>query len=589
MFWMNSNDSSSDNICFPAGGYALSRSILIAGLGLVFILLYAGLAHAGPQQDYLNARADFYTLMKSNSKQQYRHNWDKVLTPLHDFVKDHPQHSKTPSAYYLLGKAYTRLSEISHLRSDLEQAVSMFTHLEQNFPRSSLADDAMFLRAQLYSERYSDSRRAGQIYVNLIGRYPDGDMRDAAERFLEKSEYSRTEVQRKSGSQQNNSAADNAMTDVRYSIDPKRVRVVIETTAKAGFNAESLSSPARLYVDVSGVDSGAGLADQYSIERNDSVVEAIRLGYSNGDTRVVCDLKTSADYNIFTLDNPARIVMDISNKSSAEISSDSMDIREAPRAAEDHVDTLLANAADGHVDMVTLPPKKSSSRRLRIVVDAGHGGKDPGAVGANNLYEKDITLALSKRLARVLRNRLDCDVHLTRTEDVYLALQQRTAIANRVGADVFISVHANASENKKVRGTETFFLNFSKNDKAVEVAARENNMSLREVGDLELILFDLMANSKINESSRLATEVQTSMISQLRQRFSSIRDLGVRQGPFYVLLGADMPSILVEAAFISNDHDAKMLLSRKFQETTVEGIARGVKAYLRGQNMVAEN
>ncbi|MFO7832244.1 MAG: N-acetylmuramoyl-L-alanine amidase [Desulfuromonadaceae bacterium] len=555
----------------------------------MFILLYAGLAHAGPQQDYLNARADFYTLMKSNAKQQYRHNWDNVLTPLHDFVKAYPQHSKTPSAYYLLGKAYTRLSEISHLRSDLEQAVSMFTHLEQNFPRSSLADDAMFLRAQLYSERYSDSRRAGQICENLIGRYPDGDMRDAAERFLEESDYSRTQVQRKSGSRQNNSVADNAMTDVRYSIDPKRVRVVIETTAKTGFDAASLNSPARLYVDIPGVDGGDDLADRYSIERNDSVVETIRLGHSNGDTRVVCDLKRSADYNIFTLDDPARIVMDISNNSSAEISSDSREIREAPRAAEDHVDTLLANAADGHVDMVTLPPKKSSSRRLRIVVDAGHGGKDPGAVGANNLYEKDITLALSKRLARVLRQSLDCDVHLTRTEDVYLTLQQRTAIANRVGADVFISVHANASENKKVRGTETYFLNFSKNDKAVEVAARENNMSLREVGDLELILFDLMANSKINESSRLATEVQTSMISQLQQRFSSIRDLGVRQGPFYVLLGADMPSILVEAAFISNAQDAKLLLDRKFQETTVQGIARGVKAYLRGQNMVAEN
>ncbi|MFN2257018.1 MAG: N-acetylmuramoyl-L-alanine amidase, partial [Desulfuromonadaceae bacterium] len=181
------------------------------------------------------------------------------------------------------------------------------------------------------------------------------------------------------------------------------------------------------------------------------------------------------------------------------------------------------------------------------------------------------------------------DVHLTRTEDVYLSLQQRTAIANRHGADVFISVHANASEDRRVRGTETFFLNFSKNEKAVEVAARENNMSLQEVGDLELILFDLMANSKINESSRLATEVQTSMIKRLNQRFSSIRDLGVRQGPFYVLLGADMPSILVEAAFISNSRDAKLLVNHKFQQTTAEGIARGVEAYLRGQNMVAEN
>jgi len=562
--------------------------LIIGALSLMFFLLHAVPVHAGPQQDYLNARADFYTLIKSNSKQQYRHNWDKVLTPLHDFVSDYPQHSKTPSAYYLLGKAYTRLSEISHLRSDIDQAMSMFNHLEQNFPRSSLADDAMLLRARLYHERYADPQRAAQLCVNLIGRYPGGDMRAAAERLLKQSGYSRTRLQDATTTPRSTTGADNVMADVRYSIDPERVRVVIETTAPARFNAESLRAPARVYVDIPGVVGEDGLADHYSIERNDSVVQNIRLGHSNGATRVVCDLKENADYNIFTLDNPARIVMDIANSSTPELKSATSELRTAPRAADDHVDTLLANAADSHVDMVTLPPK-TNNKRLCIVVDAGHGGRDPGAVGANNLYEKDITLALSKRLARVLRKHLDCDVHLTRNDDVYLTLQQRTAIANRVGADVFISVHANASENRKVRGTETFFLNFSKNDKAVEVAARENNMSLQEVGDLELILFDLMANSKINESSRLATEVQTSMISRLKQRFSSIRDLGVRQGPFHVLLGADMPSILVEAAFISNSSDAKLLLNREFQETTVEGIALGVKQYLHGQNMVAEN
>lgn len=587
MFWMNSNDSSPDELCFSTRITVSPYHTLLVTLGLVLVLLCAGIAHAGPQQDYLNARADFYTLMKSNAKQQYRHNWDKVLTPLHDFVSDYPQHPKTPSAYYLLGKAYTRLSEISHLRSDIDQAVSMFTHLEQSFPRSSLADDAMYLRAKLYSERYSDAQQTAQLCANLIRRYPDGDKCAAAKQLLKQSGYPVTRLQHKATTTRSATKSDNVVTDVRYSIDSERVRVVIETSAPARFNAESLKSPARVYVDIPDIDGGEGLADHYSIERNDSVVQNIRLGYRNGFSRVVCDLKENADYHVFTLDNPSRIVMDISNNSASVIKSDISEIRAAPRAAADHVDTLLANAA-GHADMVTLPPQKRN-KRLCIMVDAGHGGKDPGAVGANNLYEKDITLAMSKRLAKVLRKHLDCDVHLTRTKDVYLTLQQRTAMANRMGADVFISVHANASENKKVRGTETFFLNFSKNDKAVEVAARENNMSLQEVGDLELILFDLMANSKINESSRLATEVQASMISHLKQRFSSIRDLGVRQGPFHVLLGADMPSILVEAAFISNSTDAKLLLMNEFQETTAVGIARGVKSYLRGQDMVAEN
>jgi N-acetylmuramoyl-L-alanine amidase len=588
MFWMNSNDFLSHNLKMPVH---IRRTSVLFWLysALVFILLSSSNAYAGPQQDYLNARADFYTLLKSNEKQQYRHNWDKVLNPLQDFVNTYPKHAKTPAAYYLLGKAYTRLSEISHLRSDLEQAEAMFARLEQNFPRSSLADDAMLLRARLYQERYSAPAKAAQVCTNLLGRYPDGDMCSAAQKLLEQTGYTRSQLEREGKSPKPANTPGNALTDIRYSVERDKVRVVIETEAPARFEDASLKNPARVYVDIPGISHTGDLAQEYSVEHRDSVVQNIRLGHRQDTARIVCDLKRGTEYSIFTLDNPARIVMDIANSAAPNIKADTDEIREAPRAADDHVDTLLANAADGYVDMVTLPQQTRGNERLCIVVDPGHGGKDPGAVGANNLYEKDITLELSKRLAKVLRKHIDCDVHLTRTEDVYLTLQQRTAIANRKGADVFISVHANANVNKGAYGTETYFLNFSKNDKAVEVAARENDMSLREVGDLELILFDLMANSKINESSRLATDVQTSMINKLKQRFSKIRDLGVRQGPFYVLLGADMPSILVEAAFISNPREAKLLVNPRFQELTAEGIAQGVKAYLRGQNMVAGN
>lgn len=572
-----------------AGQTTAPMTARIVGLSLVLLLLCVALAQAAPQQEYLEARAELYTLLKSNTKQQYRHNWDKVLTPLHTFIETYPRHPKTPSAYFLLGKAYTRLAEISHLRSDLDRAVALFTKLEELFPRSSLADDAMYLRAKLYLERYADKKEAAQLCYRLVGRYPDGDMRPAAERLIEHCGYTHAELKRASSPAATLPAAGNFLTDIRHSITPERIRVVIETTNPSRFNTGSLNAPARIYVDIAGVKNPATLADRYSIEDSGSVLKTIRVGHDGAAARVVCDLAQDADYNVFTLDEPSRIVIDIVNSSVPVITAGHEELRAAPRSAKDHVDTLLAGAAAGYADMVSLPSKSSKNNRLCIVVDPGHGGKDPGAVGPNNLYEKDITLALGKRLAQVLRRQLDCDVHLTRSTDVYLTLRQRTAMANRLGADVFISVHVNASVNKSARGTETYFLNFSKNDKAVEVAARENNMSLQEVGDLELILFDLMANSKINESSRLATEVQNSMVNKLNKRFSGIRDLGVRQGPFHVLLGADMPSILVEAAFVSNPHDAKLLRNNDFHATAVEGIASGVKAYLRGQNMVAEN
>jgi N-acetylmuramoyl-L-alanine amidase len=448
----------------------------------------------------------------------------------------------------------------------------------------------MYLRAKLHLERFDDKREAAQLCHRLIGRYPDGDMRPAAERLIERCGYTLAELKRAPAPTVTApSAAGNFLTDIRHSVTPERIRVVIETTSTARFSAGSLTAPARIYVDIAGVKNHASLTDRYPIEHSGSVLKTVRIGHDGAAARVVCDLAQDAAYNVFTLDEPSRIVIDIANSSGPVVKAGHDELRAAPRAAKDHVDTLLAGAVAGHVDMVSFPAKNSKNKRLCIVVDPGHGGKDPGAVGPNNLYEKDVTLAMGKKLAQALRRHLDCDVHLTRSEDVYLTLQQRTAMANRLGADVFISVHVNASVNTSARGTETYFLNFSKNDKAVEVAARENNMSLQEVGDLELILFDLMANSKINESSRLATEVQNSMVSKLSKRFTGIRDLGVRQGPFHVLLGADMPSILVEAAFVSNPHDAKLLRNNDFHATAVEGIALGVKSYLRGQNMVATN
>ena len=155
--------------------------------------------------------------------------------------------------------------------------------------------------------------------------------------------------------------------------------------------------------------------------------------------------------------------------------------------------------------------------------------------------------------------------------------------------DRFISLHANASPSRKAYGIETYYLNFSKNDKAAALAARENGTSLKEVGDLELILFDLMANAKINESSRLAAEIQNSLVNVLSKNYSKVKDLGVRQGPFYVLLGATMPSVLVETAFISNKMEESRLLSDKYRDRTVAAISQGVRNYTRSLKMMASN
>lgn len=236
------------------------------------------------------------------------------------------------------------------------------------------------------------------------------------------------------------------------------------------------------------------------------------------------------------------------------------------------------------------PPGRSSmpsfARQLgldvrRIVIDPGHGGKDKGASGPNRVYEKDLTLSIARELKKVIQQRTKCEVFLTRTDDRFLSLEDRTAYANAQKADLFISIHTNAHEDKTRRGTETYFLNLAKDKESARVAALENASSQKKMSDLEAILRDLMRNTKINESSRLAKDVQSNMVSSLKPRYKDLRDLGTKQAPFYVLVGAEMPSILVETAFITNDREENLLKDRDFQKNVAAGISGGVESYIR--------
>jgi N-acetylmuramoyl-L-alanine amidase len=216
----------------------------------------------------------------------------------------------------------------------------------------------------------------------------------------------------------------------------------------------------------------------------------------------------------------------------------------------------------------------------KIVLDPGHGGKDPGAM-AFGLKEKDIVLDIARRLAPVLEKELGCEVLLTRKDDSFISLEERTAIANTQNADLFVSLHINAHPSAKVRGLETYYLNLTTNADAMRVAARENATSTHQMSDLQDILSDIMKNSKINESSRLAQQVHNSILTQAEKKgFGDIKNLGVKQAPFYVLIGAQMPAILIELAFISNEQDIRNLNNPAFVKLLTQEIAQGIRAYV---------
>lgn len=368
------------------------------------------------------------------------------------------------------------------------------------------------------------------------------------------------------------------VTDLRSWSNPDYTRIAVTLDREVTFTPHKLrrdqqgALPERIYIDFAGARITPGVKD---ISIGDGLLKTARVGQFRSDVvRVVLDIENIRDYKIFPLSDPFRVIIDVKGDRRTEISRLESTIqapRPEPVAAKEPVRT----------ERVSTGSSFKPAKIRRIVVDPGHGGHDPGAMGADGLKEKDIVLSIGQKLARQLKEQLGLDVVMTRSTDVFIPLEERTAIANKVNADLFLSIHANASLNKAASGIETYYLNLAKSDKAVRVAARENNTSLEKVGLLQNILFDLMANYKINDSARLADDVQKSLHGKLEKKYSGIKNLGVKQGPFYVLLGATMPSILVETAFISNEHDALLLADNDYHEATAAGIVEGVRSYIK--------
>jgi N-acetylmuramoyl-L-alanine amidase len=229
---------------------------------------------------------------------------------------------------------------------------------------------------------------------------------------------------------------------------------------------------------------------------------------------------------------------------------------------------------------VAIVPDPEEKKVLRIVIDPGHGGDDPGAIGKRGLKEKDVTLALSKRMKTLIEKRLPgTQVFMTRDHDKTLTLPSRTDFANRMQADLFISVHVNASLNRETQGIETYYLNITHDRYALRLAARENAMSESETSNLEYILADLAMKSSVSDSVRLGRIVQDSLCGNLLEQWDDIKNLGLKQAMFYVLMGAKMPAILVETSFISNRTDEKRLKDDAYQHAVAEGIVKGIERY----------
>lgn len=371
------------------------------------------------------------------------------------------------------------------------------------------------------------------------------------------------------------------LSEIKHWSNPDYTRVSIELDRDVTWEAHELGKgvpgkPGRVYIDINHARLGKGGHD---VTIGDGLLKGVRVAQYRADiVRVVLDTENIKDYKIFPLSEPSRLVIDVRGERPTEISRLEPVISAKP---EKTAEAKKEEPAPAVVEKKVHPVKRPSISKIRrIVVDPGHGGHDSGAVGPNGVREKDVVLAIGLKLRELLRDELGLDVVMTRSTDVFIPLEERTAIANKVNADLFVSVHANAALNRSASGIETYYLNLAKTEKAAQLAAKENGTSLEKVSVLQAILFDLMANYKLNDSAHLAEEVQKAVHKKIRGQHGDVKNLGVKQGPFYVLVGATMPSILVETAFVSNVTEETRLKDPAYQAATAEGIMEGVRAYI---------
>ena len=424
------------------------------------------------------------------------------------------------------------------------------------------------------------------------------------------------------------------LTAIRHEAVGSVTRVTLEVDRETAFRGERLDNPTRVFVDLQQTRTQEPLRDAV-IPVTSGGLQRIRVGrHPGGLTRVVLDLTGPARHSVYSLYSPYRVVIDLEVPAGQASAPPAAPAGPSPVAARIVVPRRAvalswpatgAQAASAGLGAAVVDPATpvsvaampaslpqpvavspaesltapgppppaapatmalggySLSRQLglgiaRIVIDAGHGGHDPGAK-VRGLSEASLTLDIALRLEELLRRQPGVEVVQTRRKDAFVTLEERAEIANRSGADLFISIHANASNNPRTRGVETYVLNFAGDAQAERVAARENAGSARSMRDLPDIVKAIALNNKVDESREFARFVQDSLFGQLKKNDKTLRNLGVKQAPFMVLVGATMPSVLTEVAFVTNREDAGLMRTEKYRQDVAQALLAGITRY----------
>jgi N-acetylmuramoyl-L-alanine amidase len=492
--------------------------------------------------------------------------------------------------------------EADRTQSEYLKAIKAYQRVYLITPRTGYADNSLMTIARLYEEMKS-KRDAIKTLQFLIREYPATPFKDMAEKDL--ARLNGVKVQKTV-----------AVDNVRFWEAPNSARVIVDLGGEVTFTQGDAKNPERVFVDISPAKLNSMLiGKQWPVQS--SLLQQIRVGqYDNSTVRVVLDVGSIGPVTSFTLKEPDRLIIDVLGKESVlpvTLTSAAAGTNARPLAATAKPTGLPAPVVNAAADVpistppVSAPPAvppaapargtdtevksitpakstNSGTRSLvrslglklsRVVIDAGHGGHDTGTIGPAGYSEKELVLDVAQRLKKLIESEMSAEVVMTRTDDSFVPLESRTAIANQQQADLFISIHANSSRIRSVRGVETYVLNFTSSREATEVASRENAASERSIHDLQDLVKKIMMQDKVDESRELARHIGRALAA----RKGAGTDRGVKQAPFVVLMGANMPSVLAEICFISNPQDEKLVKTPEQRQAIAESLFEGVRSY----------
>jgi len=620
--------------------HAVTRPTRAAGATLAVLAIAVWLAPAARGDKKLDARQAFEQAVRLRTmlegylpQDRSLANYKQTVAAYHKVYFLSPQAEEATPALIAEAELYQEMGRQFDSKY-FQSAIDTYQFLLKEYPQSRYVGQAIFSTGKIEKDDLKKPEAAEATFKDFVKRFPKSERTgEARQALVEIADRRARDPESLAGAKkvEPREAADGtpSVTDIRTWNAPDYTRVVVTLDDTIKYDSAQIRAPDRVYFDLYHAKLSPALAHK-TFQLQNGLLKAVRVAQNkDGVVRLVLDVDGAKEYSAFLLANPYRLVIDVhaqpvttAKREAAPAAGAAAEIANktqapavpvsAPREAEAPKTGAIktasapkAAAPDAKKSAAAVKPptepkpnrdgQRSLTRELglkisRIVIDPGHGGHDTGTIGPHGLMEKDLCLDVALRLGRIIEEKIaGAEVIYTRKDDTFIALEDRTAMANNAKADLFLSIHANSSRDHGARGIETYYLNFATSQESMEVATRENALSQSSIHDLQDLVKKIARNEKIEESKELAGDIQDSLSRRLQGVSQNEKNRGVKKAPFVVLIGANMPSVLSEVSFISNPADEKLLRRADQRERVAEGLYRGISAYLDSLNSLSYN